>query len=135
MHALELAILDWVRSEFPAHSAALESQLMGIGSSEPAYTNGGGFFLSLHPAPGAVPFPASFLARFASLEGPTISSPELELGASSTIHLNSQGEVSSLEIWSHAGDYPHDRHPQEFSLSRPAGNYVDLREVEPDRNA
>ena len=135
VHALELAIFDWVRSEFPPLLEEIESQLVGIAGAEPTYTNGGGFFLSLHPAPGAVPLPASFLAKFASLEGPTISSPELQLGASTTIHVNPHGYFSSLEIWSHAGDYPRDRHPAKFSLSRPAGTYIDLRGMEAGDNA
>ena len=132
MHPLEIAIIQTIRSAFSEYRAAIDSQFHGITTSKPNYTGGGGFFLSLHVAPTAVPLPESFLTTFSALEGPTISSPELENGASSRVHVGADGYFNSLEISSFAGDYPHDRHPKEFTFSRPIGTIVDLNTPEKD---
>ena len=70
-------------------------------------------FLSLSLPPEARPLPSS--GDTECIDGPTITSPELQLGALVTLWLTG-GQVSSLEICSCASDYPQDRHPHPFSL-------------------
>ena len=70
-------------------------------------------FFSLSLPPEARPLPNSSDAE--CINGPAITSPELQSGALVTLWLTG-GQVSSLEIWSCASDYPQDRHPHPFSL-------------------
>lgn len=122
MHALVSAILAWAKNSHLEHLSALESQTGSLVVSNTYYTQGVGCFVSLSPIEAVVPFSALFLSRFSSLEGPTISSHELEAGAASILHIDASGLINEIEIWSHAGDYPIGRHPTDFSLATDVSN-------------
>ena len=109
LHTLESAVLAWLAEANPE----LRQQLQHAQVSEREFTKGGGVFLSLSLPPEARPLPSS--GDTAWIDGPAITSPELQSGALVTLWLTG-GQVSSLEIWSCASDYPQDRHPHPFSL-------------------
>ena len=109
LHTLENAVLTWLAEACPE----LHQQLQHAQVSEREFTKGGGVFLSLSLPPEAMPLPSS--GDTERIDGPAITSPELQSGALVTLWLTS-GQVSSLEIWSCASDYPQDRHPHPFSL-------------------
>lgn len=109
LHTLESAVLTWLAEACPE----LRQQLQHAQISEREFTNGGGVFLSLSLPSEARPLPDSSDAEW--IDGPAIASPELQSGALVTLWLTG-GQVSSLEIWSCASDYPQDRHPHPFSL-------------------
>lgn len=129
MHLVERTILQWIASRVaPEISAALASQVEHIEASGREYTNGGGVFVALTPGKLAMAVPADWRASYSAIDGPELRSPELEAGASATLHFNESGLMSSLEIWAHANDYPTNRHPEGVSLARPSGTHIDLRQ-------
>ena len=109
LHTLESAVLAWLAEA----NLELRQQLQHAQVSEREFTNGGGVFLHLTLPSDASPLPNCSDAEW--IDGPAIESPELQSGALVTLWLTG-GQVSSLEIWSCASDYPQDRHPHPFSL-------------------
>ena len=110
LHPLESAVLAWLAEANPE----LRQQLQHAQVSEREFTNGGGVFLHLTQPSDAKPLP-NCSSDAAWIDGPAMTSPELQSGALITLWLTG-GQVSSLEIWSCASDYPQDRHPHPFSL-------------------
>ncbi|MCW2038787.1 hypothetical protein [Xanthomonas campestris] len=127
MNPLESAVLKFIKAAYPAYASILESQFQRLLVEARNFTDGGGVFVFLRVTPDAVAFPALWVENFGALEGPALTSPELESGATATLHVNPAGFISSIEIWAHANDYPIDRHPSVVSLSPNSGNVVDLR--------
>ncbi len=109
LYLLESAVLAWLAQAFPE----LRQQLQHAQVSEREFTHGGGVFLYLSLPSEARPLPGSSDAEW--IDGPAIESPELQSGALVTLWLTG-GQISSLEIWSCASDYPQDHHPHPFNL-------------------
>lgn len=125
MHNLEAAIVAWFITKFGADDPELRRQLEASKVVEREFTSGGGVFLTLNAGKAAASRRAG---EISSLDGPEIRTPEMSEGALVTLHFNG-GLAGSFEIWSHAGDYPTDRHPADFILVEPKINHVDLRGV------
>jgi len=129
MHPVERIILQWIACQAaPEIAPALASQFEHIEVSGREYTNGGGVFVGLTPGKSAIAVSAEWRASYSAIEGPELKSPELEAGASATLHINQSGLAESLEIWAHANDYPTNRHPEIVSLAHLLGTHIDLRE-------
>ena len=126
MEALESAVLAWIAARHSAHASVLESQLEAAKVVGRTFTAGGAF-VTFEVGASAPALPAPFTEKFTALDGPSIDAPELESGASTILHIDINGLISSLEIWAHAGSYPIDRHPAEFALSAQTSNAMDLR--------
>ncbi|QKZ14553.1 hypothetical protein [Spirosoma sp. KUDC1026] len=82
---------------------AAKSQIPFLSDINCEYTNGGGVFISFSHSAEIVAY------RLAQdnivLNGVTINSPELEIGADATVFLTN-GIIDYLEIWSFDGNYP-----------------------------
>ena len=128
MHPVERTILQWIACQAaPEIRPAIASQFEQIEVSAREYTNGGGVFVGLTPGKSGTPVSAEWRVSYSAIEGPELKSPELEAGASATLHINQDGLAESLEIWAHANDYPTNRHPEVVSLAQPSGTHIDLR--------
>ena len=127
MDPLEVEILKFIAAHYPQHAAVLESQIRNCAVSGREFTGGGGVFTSLTPSDQCQPLPIDTMGEGASFEGPALTSPELESGASTLLHFSSDGYIDSLEIWANAGDYPPDRHATDVTLSPFDSNVIDLR--------
>jgi hypothetical protein len=82
---------------------AAKSQISFLSDTEYEYTNGGGVFISFsHPAE-IVEY--RLTQDNLVLNGVTINSPELEIGADATVFFKN-GIIDYLEIWSFDSNYP-----------------------------
>ena len=81
---LESAVLAWLAEALPE----LRQQLQHAQVSEREFTNGGGVFLYLSLPSEARPLPGSSDAEW--IDGPAMTSPELQSGALVTLWLTSK---------------------------------------------
>ena len=122
MRDLETEIIAWFVAKCEVTAPAIVQQLKDASILKREFTSGAGAFLTLKPSASASQQKGSSLF---AIDGPEVRSPEMSDGALVTLHVK-QGVVSSFEIWSYAGDYPHNQHPKEFSLVESKMNYVGL---------
>lgn len=121
----EKDIVQWYLDNYPDISANLKSQFLVAKLKQREFTSGAGVFLWLQIPDGVQS--TDYPSESAQLDGPLINSSELEHGASVGLGFKGDGVIDYIEIWCHGGDYPHDRHPQDYDLSQQQINYIDLR--------
>ncbi|WP_415883714.1 hypothetical protein [Neptuniibacter sp. QD34_54] len=119
MEDLERNIILWLLDTYPSEREAFASQLLGAKVTEREFTNGGGVFITFKPNQNSMPVSSNFLDGLTRTNGPEISSPELQHGATVDIEFDNNGIVDYVEIWAMAGDYPNDRHPDTYVFAKP----------------
>jgi hypothetical protein len=119
MSEFEKDLFRWIINAYPEERDALASQLSEDAVVDREFTDGGGVFIGLARAKEARPVSESFLGQHLRINGPEISSPQLEFGATTDVEFNDLGFVDYIEIWSMGSDYPPSRHPQDYRFSAP----------------
>ncbi len=125
MEPIENEILTWIINNFPEFSSALTDQINHSNVKEREFSSGGGVFVSFSILLESQKIDMKKLEDgIVCFHGPFIKSPELECDASASLHINEDGLIDYLEILSHASDYPHMRHVNEYQLVEPKHNII-----------
>lgn len=128
MDDLDRVLLRWFSERFGLAVPGVGEQLAAARVGEREFTGGGGAFLTLDvDAETARAHRIALNSGATVFDGPEIRSPELESGALATLHVDPNGVLSYVEVWSYSNDYPVGRNPAEFTLVEADGNYVDMR--------
>jgi hypothetical protein len=119
MEAIEHDIVDCLLKAYPQQRNAIATQLFNCIVIEREYTDGGGVFVSVKPNDQSMPVSRHFLDGLTRINGPELSSPKLEQGATVDVEFNNAGFVDYIEIMAMANDYPKNCQLKDYTLSTP----------------
>ncbi|MCJ8270405.1 MAG: hypothetical protein MJK04_13505 [Psychrosphaera sp.] len=117
MEAIEQDIIYWLLKAYPEQRNAFSTQLLNCIVTKREYTDGGGVFVTVKPNDKSIPVSSYFLDGLTRTNGPELSSPELELGATVDVEFNEAGFVDYIEIMALANDYPKSQQLKSYVLS------------------